>query len=126
MGRLMARLGLRFQKPVQRAYEQSGELVKTWLKTEFPKIQKQAKREGAEICFEDKSGIRSDAQSEKPGVGLVKPQLSSEQGAAIKLVGIPGRFQNFFDNTCPFFCANPAVFGIRDALGIGPTLRLFQ
>lgn len=61
MGRLMARLGLSFQKPVQRAYEQSGELVKTWLKKEFPEIQKQAKREGAEIYFEDESGIRSDA-----------------------------------------------------------------
>ncbi|WP_373512048.1 IS630 family transposase [Persicitalea sp.] len=61
MGRLMARLGLSFQKPVQRAYEQSGNLVKTWLKKEFPQIQKQAKREGAEIYFEDESGIRSDA-----------------------------------------------------------------
>lgn len=61
MGRVMARLGLSFQKPLQRAYEQNGTLVKTWLKTEFPKIQRLAKRENAEIFFEDESGIRSEA-----------------------------------------------------------------
>jgi transposase len=61
MGRVMARLGLSFQKPLQRAYEQNGTLVKTWLKTDFPKIQRLAKRENAEIFFEDESGIRSEA-----------------------------------------------------------------
>lgn len=61
MGRVMARLGLSFQKPLQRAYEQNGTLVKTWLKTEFPKIKRLAKRENAEIFFEDESGIRSEA-----------------------------------------------------------------
>lgn len=61
MGRVMARLGLSFQKPLQRAYEQNGTLVKTWLKTDFPNIQRLAKRENAEIFFEDESGIRSEA-----------------------------------------------------------------
>ena len=61
MGRVMARLGLSFQKPLQRAYEQNGALVKTWLQTEFPKIQRLAKRENAEVFFEDESGIRSEA-----------------------------------------------------------------
>jgi transposase len=61
MGRIMARLGLSFQKPLQRAYEQDGALVKTWLKSEFPRIQRLAKRENAEVFFQDESGIRSEA-----------------------------------------------------------------
>jgi transposase len=61
LGRVMARLGFSFQKPVQRAYEQDSTLVKTWLAEEFPKIQRLAKQERAEIYFEDESGIRSDA-----------------------------------------------------------------
>ncbi len=44
MGRVMAWLGLSFQKPLQRAYEQNGTLVKTRLKTEYPKIQLQSLR----------------------------------------------------------------------------------
>lgn len=61
LGRIMGRLGFSFQKPVQRAYEQDSALIKTWLSEEFPKIKALAKKEGAEIFFEDESGIRSDA-----------------------------------------------------------------
>lgn len=60
VGRLLAHLGLSCQKPLFRAYQQKPALVKKWLESEYPKIQAMAKREGAEIFFEDESGVRSD------------------------------------------------------------------
>jgi transposase len=63
IGRLLAQLGLTCQKPLFRAYQQNPSLVEKWLKQEFPKIRKQAKKEGAEIFFEDESGVRSDFHS---------------------------------------------------------------
>ena len=62
VSRILARIGLSFQRPLQRAYEQNTTLVKTWLKKEYPKLLSLAKRENAEIFFEDESGVRSDAQ----------------------------------------------------------------
>lgn len=62
VSRVLAKIGLSFQRPLQRAYEQNTTLVKNWLKDEFPKLQRLAKRENAEVFFEDESGVRSDAQ----------------------------------------------------------------
>jgi hypothetical protein len=31
-----------------------------------------------------------------------------------EMAGIPGRFQNFFEITNPFFCPNQAIFEIRE------------
>jgi transposase len=63
VGRLLAQLGLTCQKPLFRAYQQDRSLVERWLKQEYPKIRAQAKREKAEIFFEDESGVRSDFHS---------------------------------------------------------------
>ena len=63
IGRLLAQLGLTCQKPLFRAYQQNPTLVEAWLQTEYPKIRAQAKRVGAEIFFEDESGVRSDFHS---------------------------------------------------------------
>lgn len=60
IGRLLAQLGLTCQRPLVRAFQQNPSLVKQWLKKEYPRIRAQAKREGAEIFFEDESGVRSD------------------------------------------------------------------
>ena len=46
-----------------RAYQQDRSLVERWLKEEYPKIRAEAKREKAEIFFEDESGVRSDFHS---------------------------------------------------------------
>lgn len=80
LGRVMARLGFSFQKPIQRAYEQNTSLVKTWLTEEFPKIQRLAKQEGAEIFFEDESGIRSDASVGKTWGKIGKTPVVSRTG----------------------------------------------
>jgi transposase len=63
VGRLLAQLGLSCQKPLWRAYQQDGSRVEQWLKSEYPRIRALAKKEKAEIFFEDESGVRSDFHS---------------------------------------------------------------
>lgn len=63
VGRLLAQLGLSCQKPLWRAYQQDGSRVQQWLRREYPRIRALAKREKAEIFFEDESGVRSDFHS---------------------------------------------------------------
>ncbi len=60
VGRLLAQLGITPQKPLYRACERDDTLVGKWLKTEYPKIRKIAKRQGADIYFGDAAHIRSD------------------------------------------------------------------
>ena len=60
VGRLLAQLGLTCQKPLWRAYQQDGSRVEQWLKQEFPRIRALAKKEKAQVFFEDESGLRSD------------------------------------------------------------------
>ena len=63
VGRLLAQLGLTCQKPLWRAYQQDGSRVQEWLRRDYPRIRALAKREKAEIFFEDESGVRSDFHS---------------------------------------------------------------
>jgi transposase len=63
IGRLLAQLGLTCQKPLFRAWQQNPSLVKQWLDKEYPRILAAAKKAGAEIFFEDESGVRSDFHS---------------------------------------------------------------
>ena len=59
-GRYLAKWGFTPQKPARRAYQQDPEAVERWLKEEYPAIQAQARREGAQIHWGDESGMRSD------------------------------------------------------------------
>jgi len=63
VGRWLRRWGFTPQKPVRRAYEQDPEAVGRWLKETYPKIKARAKREKAEIHWEDEMGLRSDHQT---------------------------------------------------------------
>jgi len=60
VGEYLARWGYTPQKAARRAYERDDEAVKAWLAEEYPKIVRRAKREGAEICWGDETGVRSD------------------------------------------------------------------
>src|SRR5580765_14522 len=60
VGRLLAQLGITPQKPLHRALERDEALVQKWLKSEYPKIKKMAKTQGADIYFGDAAHIRSD------------------------------------------------------------------
>lgn len=63
--RLLNQLGLSAQKPLWRAWQQNPDKVDKWLKQDFPKIAKRAKKEGGVVWFADEAGLRSDAHSGK-------------------------------------------------------------
>ena len=55
--RLLNQLGLTAQRPLWRVYQQDPQAVKHWLETEYPAIQRRARREGAQIFFADEAGV---------------------------------------------------------------------
>jgi transposase len=61
VGMYLSRWGFTPQKPVKKAREQKPEVVEHWLKTEYPRIAKQAKKEKAEIYWGDEAGIQNEA-----------------------------------------------------------------
>lgn len=61
--RLLNQLGLTVQKPLWRAFQQDPQLVEQWLKKEYPRIRRLAKKLKAKIFFGDEAGIRSDFHS---------------------------------------------------------------
>lgn len=63
IGRWLKRWGFTPQKPLRRAWEQKRKAVEHWLQEEYPRIRRQAKREGAEIHWGDEMGMRSDHQA---------------------------------------------------------------
>lgn len=63
VGRYLAQWGLTPQKPLQRAYERNPRAVKRWLETDYPAIEVEARRRGAEIHWGDELGLRSDHQA---------------------------------------------------------------
>jgi Winged helix-turn helix len=63
VGRLLAQLGITCQKPLHRAFERDGALVRQWLKQDYPRIRALAQREKADIYFGDAAHMRSDHHS---------------------------------------------------------------
>jgi hypothetical protein len=53
----LGRLGLSYQTPCYRASEQDPAQVAAFLEVKFPKIQRLAAKMGADIGFEDESGV---------------------------------------------------------------------
>jgi transposase len=49
------------QRPMKRAFERRDARVETWLKTDYPKIKKRAKKEGAVIHWGDETGLSNQA-----------------------------------------------------------------
>jgi len=62
-GRYLKGWGFTPQKPVRRAWERDSAAVRRWLKAQYPRIRREAKREGAEIHWGDEMGLRSDHQA---------------------------------------------------------------
>lgn len=60
VGDYLKRWGYSPQKPLKRAYEQDPAAVEQWLNETYPAIKQRAQAEGAEIHWEDESGLRSD------------------------------------------------------------------
>ena len=60
VGRYLNGWGMSPQKPVRRAYERDAAAISRWLRTEYPAIARQGKRERAVIYWGDEMGLRSD------------------------------------------------------------------
>jgi transposase len=60
VGRLLARLGLTPQKPLQRAYQRDPQAIERWQRQTYPGIAAAARQSGADIYFWDESGFRAD------------------------------------------------------------------
>lgn len=56
----LRRWGFTPQKPVRRAYERNDKMVKKWLDEDYPKIVKEARKQGAQIHWGDETGLRTD------------------------------------------------------------------
>jgi hypothetical protein len=54
---LRERLRWSRQRPARRAIERDDEAIATWVKQEWPRIKKGARRRGAWIVFQDESGF---------------------------------------------------------------------
>jgi transposase len=84
VGKLLAKLGLTPQKPLQRAYQRDPEAIARWQQETYPGLAKDAKARGAEIYFWDESGFRADA---------VRGKTWGVQGQT-PLVAVPGQRQS--------------------------------
>jgi transposase len=62
-GRWLRAQGFTPQRPARRAYERDPEAVERWLQEEYPRVEAEAKAEGAEIHWLDEAGVRSDCQA---------------------------------------------------------------
>lgn len=65
VGEYLGRWGYTPQKAARRAYERNDAAVAAWLDIEYPRILKRAKREKAEICWGDETGVRSDGGQQR-------------------------------------------------------------
>src|SRR5664279_4984168 len=60
VGRLLARLGLTPQKPLQRAYQRDPQAIERWQRETYPGIAEVARQSEADVYFWDESGFRAD------------------------------------------------------------------
>ena len=65
VGEYLKRWGFTPQKPVKQVYEQNPKAVQRWLDEAYPAIKDKAKKENAEIYWDDETGMRNDSQHER-------------------------------------------------------------
>lgn len=59
LSRVLDKLGFTFQKPTVRFKQQDPVIVNKWLTSDYPAIQEEAKKVGADIYFADEAGVSS-------------------------------------------------------------------
>jgi transposase len=85
VGRLLAQLGITCQKPLHRAFERDGALVRQWLKQDYPRIRALAQREKADIYFGDAAHMRSDHHSGRTWGKKGETPVVSSTGARYRM-----------------------------------------
>lgn len=56
----LKRWGMTAQKPVKQANQRNEQKINDWLNTEYPKIEKQASKQGATILWGDETGVENN------------------------------------------------------------------
>lgn len=95
VGKLLSKLGLTPQKPLQRAYQRDPEAIAHWQHETYPRLAKEAKSHGGEIYFWDESGFRADAvrgktwgvQGHTPVVAVPGQRQSTSAASAVNARG---------------------------------------
>jgi len=95
VGKLLAKLGLTPQKPLQRAYQRDPEAIARWQHEIYPHLAKEAKARGAAIYFWDESGFRADGvqgrtwgvQGHTPVVAVPGQRQSMSAASAVNARG---------------------------------------
>ena len=95
---LKKNLGLSFQKPLQRAYQQDPIAVEKWKSEEFPKIKLLAIKEKAAILFADESSVKAgDKYGSTWGTKGQRPVVPHNMQhcnvSAISAIGAKGEFR---------------------------------
>lgn len=60
VGRLLASLDITPQKPLRRAYERDPKAVEQWVRQDYPRLRRRARKLGATIFFLDEAGFSSE------------------------------------------------------------------
>ena len=63
VGRLLRKLGLSPQRPLDRAYQQNPQAVARWKAETYPQIRAEAAATGGTVSFADEAGVRSDSHA---------------------------------------------------------------
>lgn len=101
-GRWLKAHGLTPQVPARRAYGRDPAAVDRWLAEEYPRVEREAKAEGAEVHWLDEAGLRSDCQAGRsysprgstPAVPVPGRRFGVNYIAAVTNLGVL-RFQVF-------------------------------
>jgi transposase len=91
----LKRWGFSYQCPLKRSYAQQPEAVKKWLDEEYPKLEKQAKEEDAEMFWCDETGIHNSCNGYRgfspightPVLGIEPPKLKINMISGINNTG---------------------------------------
>lgn len=97
VGRLLASLDITPQKPLRRAYERDPEKVEQWVKREYPKLRRRARKLDATIFFLDEAGFSSEpnlgrSYGLKGQTPVVKTTGQRQKVSAISAVSAKGGF----------------------------------
>ena len=92
VGRVLARLGLTPQKPLQRAYQRDPQAIERWQRETYPGIAAAARKRGADIYFWDESGFRADTVHGKTWAPKGKTPVIERPGQRQSISAVyPGR-----------------------------------
>jgi len=98
VGRLVKKLGLSRQRPLERASQQDPVKVKKWLEKEYLAIKAEAKKEKRDIYFSDEAGFHATAQygttwAKKGETPVIKTSGKREKVNVISAVSSKGKLR---------------------------------